>query len=126
MKSKVFCIALLFVFIFTLGFFNNKASAAKVQSSASNSIKIVSSDTDLKVGDFGHVTIQGKPKTAYTIRTLYKLGDNTYNVQQMRVTDANGQATFNWFVENGTTSETNSATITGDGQQIDITHVVTQ
>jgi hypothetical protein len=125
MKFKVFCIALLFVFVFTLGF-NYKASASKAQANVPDSIKIVSSDADLKVGDFGFVTIQGKPKTPYTIRTLYKLGDNTYSVQQMRVTDANGKCTFNWFVENGTTPGENTATITGDGQPMDITHVVTQ
>ena len=124
MKFKGFCIALLFVLVFSIGF-NIKASVSKAQPNVSDSIKVLASNTDLKIGEPGYITIKGKPGTQYTIRTSYNLGDRTYEVNQMRLTDKNGKATFNWFVSDETKPGTNTATITGDGEPVDITHTVT-
>jgi len=124
MKKKGLFIAVLLIFVFTLGFLNNKASASKIQPNISDYIKVISSDADLKIGEFGFITIQGQPEKSYHIRTTYKRGDRTFNVEQIRLTDENGQATFNWFVENDTTPGKYTATITGDGEPIEITHTV--
>jgi len=122
MRFKGLCIALLFIFVLA---FDSTVSGSQTQP-VSGSLRIVSANTNLRRGDLGFITIQGKPGVSYTIRTTYQLGDRRVGVSQMRVADLNGNATFNWVVENETATGTNTATISGGGESINTTHTVTQ
>lgn len=123
MKFKSLFLALLFIFI--LGF-SSVSSASEVHSNVTNDILIISSNTNLKIGDLGYIVIQGKPGVRYNLRTSYELGDRIITVSQTRGTDANGQATFNWVVERGTSPGTHTATISGGGASINVTHTVSE
>jgi hypothetical protein len=123
MKFKGLCIALLLLFV--LGF-NRTVSGSQIQPNTTGTLRIIASSTNLRRGDLGYITIQGKPSTSYNIHTTYQRGDRTVRVSQMRLTDANGRATFNWVVEDGTAVGTNTATITGGGETITTTHTVTE
>ncbi|MEG1794970.1 MAG: hypothetical protein RR262_00560 [Clostridium sp.] len=113
------------LFIFILGF-NSKALASEIKSNVANDILIISSNTNLKIGDLGYIVMQGKPGVRYILRTSYELGDRVITVSQARGTDANGQATFNWVVEKGTSPGTHTATISGGGASINVIHTVSQ
>jgi alpha-D-ribose 1-methylphosphonate 5-triphosphate synthase subunit PhnG len=121
MKFKSLCFGLLFIFILS---FSSTVSASELQSDMYNEIRVISSNTNLKIGDLGYIIIKGKPGVRYNLRTTYELGDRVVTVSQIRGTDANGEATFNWVVENGTTPGTHTATISGGGASINVTHTV--
>lgn len=89
-------------------------------------LRIIESKTTLKRGESGIIKIQGTPGIRYILKTSYKKGGKLIPVSQWRVTDRNGYAAFNWFVEEDTTPGTHAVTISGDGQVLNINHVVTQ
>jgi len=91
---------------------------------SSNTLSIISSVTTVKRGETGVIIIQGIPKTQYSIKTYYKLGNKTIPVVQVRTTDTTGVATFNWVVSMKTTPGTYEASIFGKGNTINTTHVV--
>lgn len=102
-----------------------KFSTIQAQSEAiGDNLTILNSKTSIRGGEFGFITIQGQPGIKYKISTLYKKGNRTLSVTQWRVTDARGQATFNWFVDSDTTPGTYSATISGGGKTINTYHTV--
>ena len=91
---------------------------------ANNSFSIISSSSTVKRGGTGIITIQGSPKTQYSIRTSYKLGSKTIPVMQLRTTDKTGVATFNWIVSIETTPGTYDVAITGGGNTLKTNHIV--
>ena len=93
---------------------------------AQTQLRIIASKTVLKRGETGTITIQGKANTNYTIKTSYVLGDREFAVSQMRAADENGQATFNWVVDKRTALGTHTAVISGGGENIKLTHTVTE
>ncbi|MCM0649889.1 hypothetical protein NBE98_16095 [Clostridium swellfunianum] len=93
---------------------------------AESQLRVIASKTVLRRGETGTITIQGKPNTSYTINTSYVLGDREISVAQMRMADENGQATFNWVVDNRTALGTTTATISGGGERIEVAHTVTE
>jgi hypothetical protein len=93
---------------------------------AQTQLKVLASKTVLKRGETGAVTIQGIANTKYTIKTSYAIGDREISVVQMRATDENGEATFNWVVDRRTVLGTRTAVISGGGERIELTHTVTE
>jgi hypothetical protein len=90
----------------------------------SNSLGIIGDLSTVKRGGTGVIIIHGTPKTQYTIRTSYKLGNKVVPVMQLRTTDKTGVATFNWIVSMETIPGTYDVSISGDGNTIRTTHVV--
>jgi alpha-D-ribose 1-methylphosphonate 5-triphosphate synthase subunit PhnG len=93
---------------------------------AQGQLRVLASKTVLRRGETGTITIQGKANTSYTINTSYVLGNREIGVSQMRTTDENGQATFNWVVDTKTALGTRSAVISGGGERIELSHTVTE
>jgi len=89
-----------------------------------NDLRIISSDTSVKRGGIGLITIHGKPNTLYNIKTSYMLANRTVSVIQWRTTDSTGVTTFNWVVSRETMSGTYDATISGGGHMIKTSHKV--
>jgi alpha-D-ribose 1-methylphosphonate 5-triphosphate synthase subunit PhnG len=89
-------------------------------------LSVISSKTVLRRGETGTIIIKGKANTNYTIISSYVLGDREIAVTQMRSTDENGQATFNWVVDRRTAIGTHRAVISGGGERIELTHTVTE
>lgn len=90
----------------------------------SGEIKIIRSNTTLKHGEMGFITIQGQPGVKYEIRTIYKVGNREIPVTQWRTADASGQATFNWVVSDQTAPGNHSAIISGNGMTLRVSHTV--
>ena len=90
----------------------------------SNSLGIIGDLSTVKRGGTGVIIIHGTPKTQYTIRTSYKLGNKIVPVMQLRTTDKTGVATFNWIVSMETTPGTYDVSISGDGNTVKTTHIV--
>lgn len=101
----------------------NETGTFSAETVADN-LQIIRSNTTLRTGDSGFITIQGRPGTKYTINTTYRIGNTVISVSQMRVTGAKGQATFNWVVSPETVPGTYTGRITGDGKSIGISHTV--
>lgn len=102
-----------------------KSSAVQTQSqAAAENLRIISSNANIRHGDFGFITIQGRPETEYKIATSYRRGNRVISVTQWRVTGQNGQATFNWVVDAETVPGTYSAVITGGGEQLTTYHTI--
>ena len=120
MKFKTKYILLLLILVIGLSAVNVQAAVKTAEAN----LKVTSAQTTLKVGDTGVITIQGKPRTRYTINTTFLRANRSINVTQWRTTDSNGHATFNWVVEPGTTPGTRTATISGGGERIEISHTV--
>ena len=91
---------------------------------ADNSLRIISSLSTARRGETGVIIIHGTPRTQYTIKTFYKLGDKIIPVMQLRTTDKTGVATFNWIVSMKTTPGTYDASIFGEGITLKTTHIV--
>jgi alpha-D-ribose 1-methylphosphonate 5-triphosphate synthase subunit PhnG len=117
MKIKQIFILTLFILLVgvNIGYYRVKAQQ----------LSVISSNTVLRRGETGTLTIQGKANTNYSISTSYVLGDREISVTQLRTTDENGQATFNWVVDRRTALGTRRAVITGGGERIELTHTVT-
>lgn len=133
MINKTKCILVLTIIL--LGSYNTAKStptpivklltAPQAQSvMAQNSLTIISSVSTVKHGETGAIIIQGTPRTQYSIKTSYKLGNKTIPVIQWRTTDQIGVTTFNWIVSNGTTPGTYNAIISGGGNTLTTTHTV--
>lgn len=88
------------------------------------SLSIINSSTAVNRGGFGFITIQGRPGTRYKITTSYRNGNRIISVNQWRITDSNGQATFNWVVGPETVPGTYPAIIYGGGRSINTYHTV--
>lgn len=103
----------------------NKASTIQTQSQTIvDDLKIINSKVSLRHGEFGFITIQGRPETKYKITTSFKKRSRAVSVTQWRVTGINGQATFNWFVDSETLPGTYSAIISGGGKSLNTYHTV--
>lgn len=89
-----------------------------------SSFSILSDLSAVKRGGTGVIIIHGTPRTQYSIRTSYKLGNKTIPVMQLRTTDKTGVATFNWIVSMETVPGTYDVTISGDGNILKTTHIV--
>lgn len=91
---------------------------------AINDLRIVNSQTSIRRGGIGFITVQGNPRVRYTINTSYRLNGRVINVNQWRMSGENGQVTFNWIVDPQTTPGTYSATISGGGKTLRTDHTV--
>lgn len=130
-KCRLLCILFLCLFISSCNINTdsvtkfNKLSSEQTQSQlAGNNLRIINSNTYIKHGDFGFITIEGLPKTKYKITTSFKKDQKVISVTQWRVTDVNGNATFNWIVDSETIPGTYPAVITGGGKKLDTYHTV--
>lgn len=88
------------------------------------SLSITRAVTTVRKGDFGIIVIQGKANTRYRVNSSFKEGNRTIPVTQWRTTNANGVATFNWFVSEETALGTYPLTITGNGDSLQLSHTV--
>lgn len=100
------------------------AERAAVSSTVKGNLKILNSTSQVKHGGAGFITIKGRPRTRYYIRTSYRLANRTILVTQWRITDGTGVAVFNWIVSTDTVPGTYTATITGDGETLRTNHTV--
>jgi len=89
-----------------------------------SNLRIINSVSAVKRGGTGVITIQGTPNTLYSIKTSYKLINQTVSVTQWRTTDGTGVTTFNWIVDMKTMSGTYDATISGGGDVLKTNHKV--
>jgi hypothetical protein len=133
MKIKV--VAILFLGMCIMGYHSNVEAICTVkavnmlqeQSIITQShLKIINAISTVKHKGTGVITIQGIPNTLYNIKTSYKIENKTVSVIQWRTTDRTGVTTFNWVVDNDTIAGTYSATISGGGDILNITHTVLQ
>lgn len=131
MKCRLLYFLLLSIFLFggsspinlTPGL--TKVLAIETQShSIADELIIINSSASVRPGEFGFITIQGRPETKYRITTTFKKNKRVVFVRQCRVTGINGQATFNWFVDSETIPGTYSALISGGGKRVNIYHTV--
>lgn len=131
MKLRLLCVLLLCVFISGCSSIINlpsgliRLSALQSQSrSLADDLRIINSNAIVNRGDFGFITIQGRPQTRYRITTSFRRGNRIIPVNQWRVTGSNGQATFNWVVDPETTPGTYPAIISGVGRSLNTYHTV--
>jgi hypothetical protein len=131
MRYRLFYILLLCIFIsgcssrIDLISLLTKFSTIQTQSQTiADDLKIINSKAIVNHGEFGFITIQGRPETKYKITTSFKKSNRVVSVTQWRVTGINGQATFNWFVDSETLPGTYSATISGGGKSLNTYHTV--
>jgi hypothetical protein len=134
MKYKLLCI-LLFCFLavgyiveskFTACLNNPSSVGVQAQTmAASTALTVVSSKTTIRPGDSGYITIQGKPGIRYKLKSSFGIGTRLMYVTQLRTTDANGMATFNWVAEPSSVPGTYSISITGGGETLNLSHTVT-
>lgn len=131
MKYKLLCI-LLFCFL-AVGYIDeinfmsyiNKSASIEVQAQQiSTALTVVSSKTTIRPGDSGYITMQGKPRTKYMLKSTFGIGTRIMYVTQWRTTDANGMATFNWVAESSSVPGTYSISITGGGETLKLSHTV--
>jgi hypothetical protein len=131
MLHKLLCFVLFLLFI--VGCSSNtslisepeKAQISRLQTTSTpNELKIIRSNTKLKAGDMGFITIQGKPGVRYKIESSFKVGKRVIPVTQWRVAGTNGQATFNWVVSSETTPGNYAAVISGNGKALNVSHAV--
>lgn len=102
-----------------------KLSATQTQSqNIVDDLKIINSKAIVNRGDFGFITIQGRPETKYRITTSFNKGNRVVSVNQWRVTGVNGLATFNWVVDSETIPGTYTAVISGGGKKLNTYHTV--
>lgn len=133
MKTKLRYVLLITILIF--GFFLTKkifitdinpkvVNASDKVINQSYDLKIIKAANDLRLGEMGSITIQGRPGVRYTIIAYYSLGKEPLEAKQQRTTDEFGQATFLWTVSEKTVPGTYLVTITGDGRTINAQHTV--
>lgn len=131
MKYKLLCILLFSTF--TIGCSNEIDMAsttdkpATIQTQArvdQNKLRVINSQTALNRGGIGYVTIQGMPRTKYTLKSSYRVGNRLVDIIQWRITGDSGQATFNWTVSPETTPETHDIFIFGGGENLRLAHTV--
>lgn len=131
MKVKLLCMIFICIFLsgcssiinMTHGIVRLSSVQSGLQSLPSD-LSIINSSTVVNRGGFGFITIQGRPETRYRITTSYKKGNRIISVNQWRITDSNGQATFNWVVGPETVPGTYPAIIYGGGRSINTYHTV--
>lgn len=131
MKYKLLCILL---FCFLVGGYIgeskfisciNRSASVEVQvQAASPTLTIVSSQTTVRPGGTGYITIQGKPRIRYMIKSSFRIGTRLMYVTQWRTTDANGMATFNWVADSASVPGTYNISITGGGETLNLSHTV--
>lgn len=133
MKTKIRYILLIILLIFgTLlstkifmtGISTKTANASAKTINPSYALKVIKAVNELKHGEMGSITIQGRPGVKYEIIAYYSLGKEPLEARQQRTTDEFGQATFIWTVSNKTVPGTYLITITGDGRTINSQHTV--
>ncbi len=131
MKSKLLYILL--VSTFMIGCSNKidiasnteKLAAIQTQGEATSAnLKVVNSQTTLKHGSVGYITIQGKAKTKYTLKSSFKVGNRVVDVTQWRITGDSGQTTFNWIVSPETVPGSYNIFIYGGGEKLNLSHTV--
>lgn len=89
-------------------------------------LRMLKSTNALRRGEIGTITIQGYPRTKYTIKSTYAKGIKTFEVTQQRTSDEYGQVTFLWSVAQDTSPGTYPVTIKGDGKTLNLYHTVLQ
>ena len=131
MKCRLLFFLLLSVFLFggsspiNLTPRLTKVSAIETQfQNIADDLTIINSKTSVRQGEFGFITIQGRPETKYRITTTFKKNRRIISVRQWRITGINGQATFNWFVDFETIPGNYSAIISGGGKRLNTYHTV--
>jgi hypothetical protein len=87
-------------------------------------LRVIKADNELKHGEIGTITIQGKPRVTYTIIAAYSKGNKALEAKQQRTADEFGQATFIWTVSKETVPGTYLVTITGGGRSLELNHTV--
>lgn len=131
MKFKLLYILLISAFM--LGCSNKQDYASKVNTQltiqtraevAYESLRVISSNTTLKKGDIGYITIQGKPRTKYTLRSTFQVGNRVVEVNQWRITGNDGKATFNWVVSSESHPGTRDIIIYAAGESLSLSHTV--
>lgn len=131
MRSKLLYVLILIIFISGCSkgiektYDINKLSAIEVQAEVVlESLKVIDSNTILKRGEIGYITIQGKPRTKYTLKSSFRIGNTESYVTQWRITGNSGQATFNWVVDFETVPGTHDISISGNGERVNLSHTV--
>ncbi|WP_139904726.1 hypothetical protein [Clostridium thermarum] len=131
MKKKAICI--LIVSICIIGHYNSTTVAAEDFSSRETQlsstsipkkIKLLRSNTTLKHGDIGIITIKGEPGVVYKIESSYAIGSRVIPVNQVRTGNSKGIVTFNWVVGEDTVPGTYPIKISGNGEVLELTHTV--
>jgi hypothetical protein len=127
LKNKLI-IMLIIVSVTAFGFIKLAASVESntQQTVAVAELRILQANTTLKPGDIGFIKIQGRPNTVYTIDTTFIQNNKTIRVKQVRRSNINGEATFNWVVDSTTLPATHRAIISGGGETLETTHTVIQ
>ena len=131
MKLRLLCMILICMFLSGCrsktnmpSIFGRLSSMQYTTQGLPGDISIINSNTAVNRGDFGFITIQAQPGTRYRITTSYKKGSRIVSVNQWRITDSKGQATFNWVVSPETVPGTYPAIIYGGGRSINTYHTV--
>lgn len=116
------CTTLLFLngFPRTIETMSNSAKTSK----QIQRLKIIKSKTTLRRGETGIIVIQGTPGVEYTLKTTYEKRGRVIPVTQWRTADNNGEAIFNWVVDDETEAKTHSIVISGNGEVIETQHTV--
>lgn len=133
MRYQVLCILLISTFMvgcsneINMASSTNKSVTIETQARVNQSkLRVINSQTALNRGGIGYITIQGMPRTKYTLKSSYRVGTRLIDITQWRITGDSGQATFNWTVSPETTPETHDILISGGGESLILAHTVIQ
>lgn len=74
----------------------------------------------VEAGANAFVTIQGAPNTEYHIHVHYSSGDSTAEGLESKISDGNGNVTWEWEVGTKTTRGIHSITVEGGGARSDV------
>lgn len=74
----------------------------------------------VEAGSNAFVTIQGAPNTEYHIHVHYSSGDSTAEGLESKISDGNGNVTWEWEVGTKTTRGIHSITVEGGGARSDV------
>lgn len=127
MRIRSLCMVVLCT---TLLFLNGVPEAYKTLNSSTETVsqvqalKIIKASTTLRRGESGIIVIQGTPAAQYTLETTYEKSGRVIPVTQWRTADNNGQATFNWVVDDETEPRTHDIVISGNGEVMETKHTV--
>jgi hypothetical protein len=90
------------------------------------SIKVIKVTKDLKTGDIGQITVQGRAGVIYKIVSTYKVDNRTFTANQSKAAGKDGIVTWSWRVSEKTNPGTYPLTITGDGTTLLSSYTVTK
>lgn len=87
-------------------------------------IRLIHSDTIIKRGDSGSITIQGDSGAVYRITALYMRGDTPMTTNVSKRAGPDGMLTWSWTVADDTKPGTYAIAISGQGRVLDTTYTV--